>query len=451
MKILSIEAERIKRLKAVNLKLDGGHLVVVGKPDEGKTTSIDLVWLALQTKAIGPETVSHGADEGKITVVLGEPGKRYTVTRRIMKDGSHKLAVKSDEGGKFGATFLDTLVSGLTFDPTEFLRADARKQADMLLKVVALPEGESIDKLDKDRAKAYEERTVANRELERAKAKLPAEAPETVEEVSVAARITEIEQEIEAARKTNARNQEKRDLLEKYKKQRDEVAAEIVELDTEIEELQAKLREAQAKREAAAEQERKIVESITKGKPVVAALQDVDLAPIQARRTAVVEDAEKVNAKARAYQDYLKAKKEVEALTAAPAKLTAEIESIDARKKALLDLVNWPVPGLGIRDGAVTFNGTILAQCGTSVRMRVSFAIACAMNPKLRTIRMDEGESLGLEGRTELLRMAEEKDFQVLMTVVKDGPAEDGELEIIEDTLTNVPAAVEAPAETVEA
>jgi hypothetical protein len=59
---------------------------------------------------------------------------------------------------------------------------------------------------------------------------------------------------------------------------------------------------------------------------------------------------------------------------------------------------------------------------------------------------MDEGESLGAEGRDELLRMAAEKDFQVLMTVVKDGPAEDGELEIIEDTLTNVPAAVEAPA-----
>ncbi len=445
MKILSIEAERIKRLRAVKLNLDGGHMVVVGRPDQGKTTALDLVWMALQTRAVGPETVSHGAEEGKITVVLGDPGARYTVVRRIAKDGSTKLSVKSDDGGKFGATFLDTLVSNLTFDPTIFARVEGKAQRDMLLKVVRLPDGVSIESLDEERAKVYTQRTDANRDLERAKAKLPAVPPEEVQEVKAADVIASIETEKAQAEATNAANKEKRERLAGYRKEVDGIAIRANEIAARISQLEEELAALRKEAEDGRARKAKLETVITKGASIVEALQDIDLVPIINRRTKALEEAEETNKRARAYQDYLMARADVEELAKAPEALTAKLAEIDERKKSLLDSVEWPVPGLGIRDGAVTYGETLLSQCGMSVRMRVSCAIAMAMNPKLNTIRIDEGESLGAEGREELLRWAAERDFQVLMTVVKDGPAEDGELEIVEDTLTNVSADAAAP------
>lgn len=484
MQILRIEAERIKRLRAVTLDLDGKNLVVVGKPDQGKTTALDLLWMAFRARAIGPETISQGANEARIEVVIGNSEQRYTVTRKLSKDGDSKLTVKSSDGGKYGATFLDSIISDLTFDPTEFARADGKAQVDLLLKVVQLPGGASIDKLDRERQGLYEKRTVVNRDAERLKARLPAVEPEAVIAVDVATILTGIESDLEAlrmasdskltaarsahkeslaaAKQTNEANATKRKRLSDLKDGRERLTKEAESIEAQIAELQLKLLNVQTALKAHED-------SIALGEVVVAALEDVDIdsmtakqeaeekaieealkaecAPLMAKRTTAVKDAEETNAKARARQAWEKDKAEFDKTKAEADGLTAKIAEVDECKKSLLASVTWPIPGLSIRDGFVTFNDTILSQCGTSVRMQVSCAIAMALNPKLKAIRIDEGESLGGEGREAVFAWAAERGYQVLMSVVKDGPAAEGELEIVDGALTNVaPAVAEAPA-----
>jgi len=482
MQVLRLEAGNIKRLRAVALNLEGGkNLVVVGKPDAGKTTALDLAWMAFRARAIGPETISAGADEARITVVIGNPERQYTITRKLTRDGepSGQLKVKCSDGGTYGAKFLDTLISDLTFDPTVFARAEGKAQTDLLLQVVKLPGGVSIDSLDRSRETLYEQRRVINRDLDRAKAKLPEVEPEAVESVNIDTVLSDIESQLEAmnsaakqkaaalrvenrekieqARGVNQANAAMRAKLEGFRAKRDQIEKATQEVENQITELQLKLKNLQR---AAVEHD----QAIAQGEGVVAGLVDTDIdslasqldaeeaaidqklkgdaAPLLAKRATAVKDAEAMNAKARARQAWEKDKAEFDKTKAESEALTAKIADVDARKKSLLESVEWPVPGLSIRDGQVTYKDTILSQCGMSVRMRVSCAIAMALNPKLKAIRIDEGESLGEEGRQELFAWAAERGYQVLMSVVKDGPAAEGELEIIDDTLTN-----EQPAE----
>lgn len=481
MQILRIEAERIKRLRAVTLDLDGKNLVVVGKPDQGKTTALDLLWMAFKGKAVGPETISAGSDEARIEVILGDPERQYTITRKLSRDGDQagRLTVKSSDGGKYGATFLDSILSDLSLDPTEFARAEGKRQVDILLKVVKLPGGVSIDGLDRDRAGLYEKRTAVNRDLDRLKAKLPAVEPEKIQEVSITEVLGGIESELSslrsdnqdriadlrnrnkdamaAAKATNQANIAKRKKLADLRESREKLGKAAEDLEAKIRELQIELHRVQV---ALKEHD----DSIAIGEPVIAGLVDIDEealynslyatevelgkqieteeAPILARRTTAVTEAETQNKAAQLRKAWEQATEEVSKVKAESEGLTQQIAQVDAQKKSLLESVAWPIPGLSIRDGFVTFNDVILSQCGTSVRMQVSCAIAMALNPKLKAIRIDEGESLGAEGREAVFAWAAERGYQVLMSVVKDGPAADGELEIVDGALTNVAPAV---------
>jgi len=68
----------------------------------------------------------------------------------------------------------------------------------------------------------------------------------------------------------------------------------------------------------------------------------------------------------------------------------------------------------------------------------VSFAIAAAMNPKLRVVTIDGAECLDPEHLGLVQKMAEERDMQVWMTVVDNSGKvgiviEDGEIKNAED------------------
>lgn len=446
MQVISIEAERVKRLRAVTLKLDGRNLVVVGKPDAGKTTALDLLWMAFRARAIGPETISAGSDEARICIVIGNDERKLTVTRKLSRDGepAGKLTVTADDGAKYGAKFLDTIISDLTFDPTEFARAEGKNQVDLLLQVVKLPGGVSIDALDGERAGLYEKRTAVNRDAEKLKAKLPAEEPTAVAEVSLSSLLAGIDQELNDAEILNKENQAKKAKLDELKLGLERTLKEAAGTRAQIKELSEKLLELEG---LAGE----FGVAVATGERIVAALADVDTASIRARRSTAIADAEAKNKAARVRQAYENDKADFDKTKAESEGLTVKIEEVDSRKKALLESVAWPIEGLGIRDGQVTYKDVILSQCGMSIRMRISCAIAMALNPKLKTIRIDEGESLGEEGRQELFAWAAERGFQVLMSVVKDGPAAEGEIEIIGDTLSNVPTALTEAPELVEA
>ena len=107
--------------------------------------------------------------------------------------------------------------------------------------------------------------------------------------------------------------------------------------------------------------------------------------------------------------------------------LTKAMEARTEQKRALIDGAKFPVRGLGIDDGQVTFRGIPFEQCSSAEQLRVSVAIAMAANPTLKILRIKDGSLLDSSGMKILGDMAEKHGFQVWIECVD----ESGEVGIV--------------------
>jgi hypothetical protein len=76
-------------------------------------------------------------------------------------------------------------------------------------------------------------------------------------------------------------------------------------------------------------------------------------------------------------------------------------QTAEKEKAGVLASGGLPVPGLGISDDGVTFNGVPISQCSTSQKMAVGAAIAVTLNPKAKILLCDDASLLdkaNLEG-----------------------------------------------------
>ena len=101
--------------------------------------------------------------------------------------------------------------------------------------------------------------------------------------------------------------------------------------------------------------------------------------------------------------------------------LTEEIEAVDTQKKDILDNAKFPIKNLGLNENTVTYKGVPLKQCSASENLKISIAIAMALNPKFRVIRVTDASLLDKDNMNIINAMAKKKGFQVWMEVVSSG------------------------------
>lgn len=92
----------------------------------------------------------------------------------------------------------------------------------------------------------------------------------------------------------------------------------------------------------------------------------------------------------------------------------------------------FPVDGLGFDDSGVTYQGVPFAQASAAEQLRVSVAIAMALNPTVRVIRIADGSLLDSENVALIGEMAADRGYQVWLETVRDAGA-DGPGIVIED------------------
>ena len=130
MKIVSLEAENVKFLKAIRIETDGSLVVIGGDNASGKSSILDSIEYAINgATSIPSEPIRKGKKKARIVVDLGN----IVVTRTFTSKGTN-LTVKGKDGAVFGTpqSLLNELVGKLTFDPLEFSRMDVAKQAEVL-------------------------------------------------------------------------------------------------------------------------------------------------------------------------------------------------------------------------------------------------------------------------------------------------------------------------------
>ena len=395
MKIVKLTAENIKRLVAVEITPTGNIVKITGRNSAGKSSVLDSIWMALGgSDAIPKQAVRKGQEKATIRLNMGD----LVVERRFTPSGS-VLYVENADGARFKSpqAILDGLVGRLSFDPLAFMRMDRRKQSDTLRELAGL----DLSDLETRHAKIYEQRTQKNREVDSLQAqidaiKVPPNAP--TEEADPG----EIVDTINAALETNRQNARKREILA-------EEEADIARLSNDILELQERLKRLIGDRD---HRSKVLAQAQADMKDVV----DLDVTPLRQKLAGL----QQANAAARAYQQRDKLENQFIAVREQAEKLTSELQAIDAQKAQRIRDAKFPLDGLSVDDGVVLYQGIPLEQASSAEQLRVSLAMAMALNPKLRVIRITDGSLLDKDSMAVVEQMATDKDFQVWIEQVEE-------------------------------
>jgi chaperonin cofactor prefoldin len=436
--LISLEAENVLRLKAVRIECVGrDHIRITGRNDQGKTSCLHALAMALGGEVEVPPQPIHGdAEEGSIVAVLGESDKPELIVRRLFTANGSELTVSNAEGITQGTpqTILNRMLGRdgrrpvFAFRLLDFAEMEPKRQREVLLQIADI--GIDLEEWEVANRDLEEQRTTANRKLkdaERADAELepfPKDTPD--EPVSTSA----LASQMDTARKIQAANDEER---AKLKGLGQDLAALRIDIDVrqkQIEGIQERIAEMQ-RTLASVEHERDVIlgkaddleeNLIVAQAEFVSALEDPDFDELNRRFSAAGDVNENVRRKTLARITKARLAEARKAATTAGAAVTAHRE---ARDQALA-AAKMPVQGLGISDTGVTFEGVPMEQQGDWKRLRISTAVAMAMNPRLRIVLIDRMELLDEENVALIEEMTRGKGYQIISTCVQSQPGEVG-------------------------
>ena len=450
MKILELRSENFKKIKAIDITPKEDVVIISGKNAQGKSSVLDSIWAALTSKAIPEKPIREGEKKAEIELNLGK-----LIIRRTFTEKGDYLTVTNVDGARFPSPqkMLDEFVGDLSFDPLEFMKLKEKEQKDLLLKIVnfvmstgdleavglrtAIPD-KPLEFLNNLRLEFYQQRTIINRDLLNVEEQLKATPKlEPTEKVSVKElfekkqdlqRIKEDITTKEAENKT--RELEIKQLDEQINKEETELKNYIQRKEKEIEEYIAAQKKAleeynNAKRfELQNLENRKIVVTdnlkITQEK----IKQEISRNPELDRDIEGIDkhlqEADETNEKATLYEKRVKLENDHDRIKQESDDLSRKLAKLDEIKTKIVSSATMPIQGLSFDGETIAYQGIPLSQTSLSEQLKVSLAIAMALNPKLRVIRISDGSLLDTENMEILKELAKEKDYQIWCEVVDE-------------------------------
>lgn len=408
-KIIQLQTENVKRLKAVTIKPDGTLVIIGGKNAQGKTSVLDSIAMALGGKDQIPSMpIRKGETKASTVVDLGD----IVVKRTFTAAGGGTLVIEDKDKKRYPSpqALLDSLAGRMTFDPLSFLTLKPAQQLEELRKLVGL----DFTADDKERERIYNERTLVNREVERAKHAVA--SAQSYPDVTASVDVSALNEELKAANEHNGKLSSLRIVEVQAQNEVTSVNRAVESNQKEIDELKARIAELQRKLTAATELNARLLQQAEQSsanadtaRQAVTDFPKRDVESIQRK----LADAHETNRKHGANQAKKTLADNLQAKQKESEDLTAQINAIDERKEKKLSAAKFPVAGLAFGSGEVLFAGIPLSQASDAERMRVSVAMAAAMNPKVRVALVRNGSLLDADNLALLENLAAEHDLQV--------------------------------------
>ena len=403
VKIAALEAENVKRIKAVALTPSPTGLTIVGgNNNQGKTSVLDALAWALGGEKFRPTAaVRDGA--------LAPPHLKVILSNGVVverKGKNSSLTVTDPTGQRSGQQLLNAFVEPLALDLPRFMQASDKDKADTLLNIIGV--GDALTGLDREIKALYDRRTVIGQigAQKRHAAEELTEYPDAPSEPVSAIELIQQQQEILLH---NADNQRKRMKLAQLEEQEKQLGRRVQELSQELEMVEHQL--------TAVQQD---VQDATK---TVAQLQDESTAELEHS----IRNVEEINRQVSANLAKSKAQDEAERYAQ---EYTALTEQIKAKRTARMDLLNGadlPLTGLGVEDGSLTYNGKHWQDMSGSDQLRVATAIVRRLNPDCGFVLLDKLEQMDLATLAEFGSWLQAEGLQAIATRVSTG----GECQII--------------------
>lgn len=397
VKIMALEAENVKRIKAVALTpAPTGLTLVGGNNNQGKTSVLDALAWALGGEKFRPDAaVREGAVAPAHLKVKLSNG---VVVERKGKNSS--LTVTDPTGRRSGQQLLNAFVEPLALDLPRFMDASDKEKADILLRIIGI--GDALQTRDREIKALYDKRTFTG-QLAQQKKNFAEELiyyPDAPEEPVSASDLIRQQQAILAR---NGENQRLRQNLAGL----EEKARVLADRRTQLKQTLALLVNEQAE----------VNELLCTARKSAENLQDESTSELEAS----IRDIEETNRKVRANCEKSRAADEAARYASEYDKLTEAIAQKRADRMALLNGADLPLPGLSVEDGLLTYQGRHWKDMSGSDQLRVAAAIVRRLNPDCGFVLLDKLEQMDMTTLNEFSRWLETEGLQAIATRVSTG------------------------------
>lgn len=396
VKITQLEAENVKRIKAVQMTpAESGLTVIGGRNNQGKTSALDAIAWALGGDRYRPTNAFR--DGSVIPPRLKVELSNGLVVERTGKNSD--LKVTDSSGRRAGQQLLNTFVEQLALDLPKFMESSSKEKATTLLRIIGVED--QVEALDRQEKDLYNQRhaigQIADQKMKYAK-ELPCYPDAPAEPVS-AMDLIQRQQDILAR---NGENQRKRERARQLEAERQEMSRKLEELTARYEQICEDCETAQK-----------------------SALDLLDESTDELENS--LREIEAINAKVRTNQDKSRAEAEAKSYQDQYDTLSAQIDDVRKSREALLQGASLPLEGLSVQDGELTYHGKAWDCMSGSDQLKVAAAIVRALKPQCGFILLDKLEQMDLETLRDFGSWMESEGLQGIATRVSTG----GECSII--------------------
>lgn len=402
--ITALEAENVKRIKAVAFAPSPTGLTLVGgNNNQGKTSVLDALAWALGGERFRPTAAQRDGAVApahlKVTLSNG------VVVERKGKNAS--LTVTDPTGRRSGQQLLNAFIEPLALDLPRFMEASDKEKADILLRIIGV--GTELHIKDMEIKSLYDKRTFTGQLAAQKKhfAEEMISYPEAPDEPVSASELIRQQQDILAR---NGENQRLRAQYAELEQQVQQCVDELKRTRERIATLQQLADELDAKHT-------KLFNQRETARKTVSQLQDESTAALEAS----IRDVEETNRKVRANLEKARAEDEAAQYASDYDKLTGQIEDKRAERMALLNGADLPLPGLSVEDGVLTYNSKRWRDMSGSDQLRVAAAIVRRLNPDCGFVLLDKLEQMDMTTLQEFSAWLEAEGLQAIATRVSTG------------------------------
>ena len=422
MKILKLISKNIKCIKAIVIEPKDNVVEITGRNAQGKSSALDSIIYALKGKAAMPDKpIREGEEYAEIILDLDD----YLVIREIKKTDlgfkhALKISPKSVENAYINHMppqgVLDKILGSLSFDPSEFIRMKPREQYDVLCELLGI----HLDKYQLEKDKLEEERKYIGRNVKALKVHFAETPTPDTNLPDTITNLDKFDEELAEARKVTLKRKDIEHELNMLNVKSTNNKQNIEQHRVEILRLQSIT--------SGLEQSNKIInQEIISLREELLKNPEIDTTQISYQK----RETEVLNSKIRNRDTYTKLENELGDAVVEYDKYTSLLEDLQKRKEKEVHDIPFPIKGLGILDDAISYNGIPFSETSQAEKLRISLAIAEALNPELRVVLIKEGSFFDDAMMKEIKTWAKEKDVQVWIESVQNEA--DGNSFYIED------------------
>ena len=402
--ITALEAENVKRIKAVAFSPSPTGLTLVGgNNNQGKTSVLDALAWALGGERFRPDAAQRDG-------ALAPAHLKVTLSNGVIVERKGKnasLTVTDPTGRRSGQQLLNAFIEPLALDLPRFMEASDKEKADILLRIIGI--GAELHTRDLEIKGLYDKRTFTGQLAAQKKhfAEEMISYPEAPDEPVSASELIRQQQDILAR---NGENQRLRAQYAELEQQVQQCVDELKRTRERIATLQQLADELDAKHT-------KLFNQRETARKTVSQLQDESTAELEAS----IRDIEETNRKVRANLEKSRAEDEAAQYASEYDRLTESIQQKRADRMALLNGADLPLPELSVEDGVLTYKGKHWRDMSGSDQLRVAAAIVRRLNPDCGFVLLDKLEQMDMTTLTEFSAWLEAEGLQAIATRVSTG------------------------------